>query len=496
MTELLVVGAAAPVLGTTLLIVIVALVLIVVICLLGYVKAPPDMAYIISGLRKETKIIVGRASVRIPFVERLDKIPLSLMHVDIKTNSAVPTAEYINIFVDGVANIKVASDISSIRLASQNFLGRRKEDIAMVAQQVLEGNMREIVGQMKLTELVQNRDKFANMVQENAMSDMKKMGLEIVNLTIQNFVDQNRVIEDLGMDNVVQIKKDAAVAKARGERDIAIASSLAKEEANLARTEAEAKIAAQNNELLIKQAELKTVSDTRQAEADAAYDIQKQEQRKVIEVTSANADIARKEREVVMQQQQIEINERALDAELRKQADADRYVAEQKAQADLFARQKDAEARSYEAVQDAEAEKARAEAARFAKEQEAVGVRAVGEAEAHATLKKAEAMRAMGEASVLEMYLAALPEVVKNAAAPLANTEKIVMYGEGNSPRLVRDVMTSSNQIIDGLADATGIDIKQLLQSLTAAQSLKPADTKAREKKDTPAKDKKDEPKS
>lgn len=448
--------------------------LIIIICVSGYVKAPPDMAYIISGFRKETKIIVGRSSIRIPFLERLDRIPLGLMQVDIKTNSAVPTAEYINIFVDGVANIKVSADLASIRLASQNFLGRRKEDIAQVAQQVLEGNMREIVGQMKLTELVQNRDKFANMVQENAMSDMRKMGLEIVNLTIQNFVDQNNVIEDLGMDNVVQIKKDAAVAKARGERDIDIATSLAKEEANMARTEAEAKIAAQNNELLIKQAELKKLADSRQAEADAAYDIQKQEQRKEIEVAAANADIARKEREVVVAERQVEINERALDADVRKKADADRYANEQLAQAKLFTRQKEAEAKKYETIQEAEAEKARADALRYAKEQEAFGVKAVGEAEALAIEKKAEAMRAMGEASMLEMYLDTLPEVVKNAAEPLSRTEKIVMYGDGNSSKLVKDVMNSSNQIIDGLTDATGLDLKELLHKFTQGKIAPP----------------------
>lgn len=480
--------------------VVIALI-IILICVSGYVKAPPDTAYIISGMRKDTKIIVGRSSVRIPFFERLDKIPLSLMQVDIKTNSAVPTAEYINIFVDGVANIKVSGDFDSIRLASQNFLGRSKEDIANVAQQVLEGNMREIVGQMKLTELVQNRDKFANMVQENAMSDMRKMGLEIVNLTIQNFVDQNKVIEDLGMDNVVQIKKDAAVAKARGERDIAIATSLAKEEANLARTEAEAKIASQNNELLIRQAELKREADARQAEADAAYDIQKQEQRKVIEVASANADIARKEREVLVAERQVEINEKALDAEVRKKADAERYAQEQKAQATQFIRQKEAEAKKFETMQeaeakkyevmqeadaekarseaeryareqDAEAEKARADAMRYAQEQEAFGVKAVGEAEAIAIDKKADAMRKMGEASVLEMYLNVLPDVVKNAAEPLSRTEKIVMYGDGNSSKLVKDVMNSSNQIIEGLADATGIDIKDLLQRFTEGKLM------------------------
>ncbi|MFV0350962.1 MAG: flotillin family protein [Oscillospiraceae bacterium] len=451
--------------------IIIVAVVIVIICFMGYVKAPPDMAFIISGMRKETKIIVGRSSVRVPFLERLDKIPLGLMQVDIKTDSAVPTAEYINIFVDGVANIKVAADMASIRLASQNFLGRSKEDIAAVAQQVLEGNMREIVGQMKLTELVQNRDKFANMVQDNAASDMARMGLEIINLTIQNFVDQNKVIEDLGMDNVVQIKKDAAVAKARGERDIDIATSLAKEEANLARTEAEAKISAQNNELLIKQAELKKQADTRQAEADAAYDIQKQEQRKTIEVAAANADIARKEREVVVAERQSEINEKALDAEVRKKADADRYAQEQKSQATLFARQKEAEARNYEITQEAEAERARADALRYVKEQEAYGVKAVGEAEALAILKKAEAMRAMGEASMLEMYLEKLPEVVKNAAEPLTRTEKIVMYGEGNSTKLVRDVMNSSNQIVDSLTEATGIDLKALLQQFTSGKT-------------------------
>lgn len=447
---------------------------VLIIALMGYVKAPPDQAYIISGMRKEAKIIVGRSSIRIPFLERLDKIPLGLMQVDIKTNSAVPTAEYINIFVDGVANIKVAPDLASIRLAGQNFLGRSKQDIALVAKEVLEGNMREIVGQMKLTELVQNRDKFANMVQDNAMSDMRRMGLDIINLTIQNFVDQNKVIEDLGMDNVVQIKKDAAVAKARGERDIDIATSLAKEEANLARTEAEAKMAAQNNELLIKQAELKLVADARQAEADAAYEIQQQEQRKTIEVAAANADIARKEREVIVQQRQVEINEKALDAEVRKKADAERYAQEQRAQANLFIRQKEAEAKAYETMQEAEAEKNRADALRHAKEQEAHGIRAVGEAEALSLQKKAEAMRTMGEASIVEMYLQTLPEVVKYAAEPLAKTEKIVMYGDGNPSKLVKDVMVSSNQVIDGLADVTGIDLKSLLSKFVNNASAPP----------------------
>ena len=61
------------------------------------------------------------------------------------------------------------------------------------------------------------------------------------------------------------------------------------------------------------------------------------------------------------------------------------------------------------------------------------------------------------------MVLSALPEVVKNAALPLAQTDKIVMYGEGNSSRLVKDVMTSSSQVLEGVRESTGIDLTALL---------------------------------
>ena len=76
----------------------------------------------------------------------------------------------------------------------------------------------------------------------------------------------------------------------------------------------------------------------------------------------------------------------------------------------------------------------------------------------------------MGEASIIEMYLSALPEVVKNAATPLAKTDKIVMYGEGNSAKLVRDVMTSTDQVIEGVKTSTGIDIKSVLAGIVGGK--------------------------
>ena len=129
----------------------------------------------------------------------------------------------------------------------------------------------------------------------------------------------------------------------------------------------------------------------------------------------------------------------------------------------LSRREREAEARMYEAVKEAEARRAQAEAQRYSMEQEAEGIRARGIAEAEAIEKKAEAQKKMGEASVLEMYLKALPEVVKNAAEPLARTDRIVMYGDGNSTKIVKDVMSSANQIMEGMKESTGIDISSLI---------------------------------
>lgn len=71
---------------------------------------------------------------------------------------------------------------------------------------------------------------------------------------------------------------------------------------------------------------------------------------------------------------------------------------------------------------------------------------------------------------MLEMYLTALPEVVKNAAAPLAQTDKIVMYGDGNSTKLVKDVMNSTSQIVDGVKESTGIDLQALLAGIAGGK--------------------------
>ena len=436
----------------------------------GYLKAPPDTAYIISGLGKK-RILIGKAGWRMPFFTRLDKLSLGVMQVDVKTSEAVPTNEFINVTVDGVANIKISSDPELLKRAAEALLGKSRQEMVTLVTQVLEGNMREIVGSVGLKEMVQDRQGVAKKITENVVPDMEKLGIEVVNFNIQNFKDGAGTIENMGIDNVEQIRKNAQIAKANAQRDIAIATSQAQQEANAVKVEAEKMIAEQDAALAVQQAEMKVRADTKRAQADAAYSIQQEEQRKTIEIAKTNADIARREKEAELKEKEIAIKERELDAEIKKQADALKYQSERRAEAELIKRQREADARAYEAIKEAEARKAEADAIRYAMEQEAEGIRAKGMAEAEAIEKKAEAQKKMGEASVLEMYLNALPEVVKNAAAPLAQTDKIVMYGDGNSTKLVGDVMTSTSQIMEGMKESTGIDLGSLLAGFVGGKA-------------------------
>ena len=451
---------------------IVVIALIVIFLAVGYVKAPPDMAFIISGIKKKSKIVIGKAAIRIPFFERLDKLNLRLIPIDVKTSNAVPTADYININVDATVNVKISNESEKLRLAAENFLNKNTEYIAGVAREVLEGNVREIVGKMKLEEMVSDRQKFATLVKENAEPDLAAMGLDIISFNVQNFVDGNEVIENLGIDNIVKIKKAAAIARAESERDIKVAQAAADKESNDAAVAAQTEIAKKQNELAIKRSELQQEADTKKAMADAAYEIQKEEQRKTIEVTTANADIAKQEREIELKQKEVAVKEQALEAEVKKQAEADKYAAQQKADAALYQRQKEAEAKQFEAQRQAEARKAQAEADRFAKEQEAeMTAQSAVPAKAEAMEKKAEAYAKYNKAAVAEMMIKVLPDVAAKIAEPLGQIDKITIIGGdgGNNgvEQVAGNVPAVMAKLFESMKEATGIDLADIVKADT-----------------------------
>lgn len=499
----------------------------------GYVKASPNKAYIISGIKREPKVLIGRAGIKIPFLEKKDELILKQISIDIKTNGYIPTKDFIGVDIDAVAKVRVLTQrdvtvnakgevvagadpnkritIEMANAAMKNFLNMNEDQIRDALTDSLQGNMREIIGTQCLKELCNDRKTFGDEVQAKAQKDMNALGIWIESCNIQKIEDENNLITALGQDNMSQIQKDASVAKAQADRDVAIARAQAQKDANDAQVIAETEIAQKQTELAIKKAELKKESDIKKAEADAAYKIQEEEQRKTVEITTANANLARQEKELELKEREVSIKEKALEAEVKKTAEANKYAAQQKADAEQYERQKRAEAELFEIQRQAEAEKAKSEAERFAKEQAAEAVKAAGlaeaaavaakgkaeaeaiqakaEAEAAGILKKAEAMKQYGDAArqqmeldTLKVYFEQLPKIAEAVAKGYMNVDSIKMFG-GDSSKLAGDIMTTVTQVTDGIKESTGLDINEMLAKGFAKE--KAEDAKPVEKNDT-----------
>lgn len=493
--------------------IIVLAIAILAILASGYVKASPNKAYIISGIKREPKVLTGRAGIKIPFLEKKDELILKQISIDIKTNGYIPTKDFIGVDIDAVAKVRVLTqrDVTvnakgevvagadankritteMANAAMKNFLNMNEDQIRDALTDSLQGNMREIIGTQCLKELCNDRKTFGDEVQAKAQKDMNALGIWIESCNIQKIEDENNLITALGQDNMSQIQKDASVAKAQADRDVAIARAQAQKDANDAQVIAETEIAQKQTELAIKKAELKKESDIKKAEADAAYKIQEEEQRKTVEITTANANLARQEKELELKEREVSIKEKALEAEVKKTAEANKYAAQQKADAEQYERQKRAEAELFEIQRQAEAEKAKSEAERFAKEQAAEAVKAAGlaeaaavaakgkaeaeaiqakaEAEAAGILKKAEAMKQYGDAArqqmeldTLKVYFEQLPKIAEAVAKGYMNVDSIKMFG-GDSSKLAGDIMTTVTQVTDGIKESTGLDINEML---------------------------------
>lgn len=470
---------------------LVILVLLLVVFFCSYKKVPKNRIGIRVG-PFGNKTVTGKAIFVVPFLQRIDYMTLENIQVDFESKSSIPTKDAINIKVDAVANIAISQDPEIMKRAASRFTGYGTSAIAAVVTPVLEGNIREIISQMELKALIQGDKKIlADTIADNVKPNLADLGLELTTFNIQNFKDDNGVINNLGIENTVSISKDAAKAKAAAEAEVQIAQAEAKKAANDAEVSAQLEIAQKQNELALKRASLKAQADKEQAKAEAAMAIEAEVQRKEREVKEAEANIARQEKEIELQEKAVSVKERALEAEVKKTADAQKYAAQQKADAELYTRQKNAEAEAFEIQRQAEAEaftrQKKAEAEKAAMESEAAGkkslaeaVQAQGEAEAAAIKaklvaeadgmrEKAEALKEYGDAAkqqmqldALKVYFEQLPKIAEASGKAYQNVDKIYMYG-GDSSKLQSDIMNNITQVSEGLSQTLGIDLKTML---------------------------------
>ena len=443
-------------------ILIIPIIVIIVLLVLGYTKAPPNKAAVITGLRDKPKVLLGKAGFKIPFLERVDWMGVGQIDIDIETEDYIPTKDFINIKVDAIAQVAVDITPDGMEIAMRNFLNKKAEAVKETISKSLQGNLREIIGTMELKDICQNKTEFSEQVKANAEGDIAQLGIRILSFNVQNIQDKDGLIDDLGIDNREQIRKSASIAKANAEKEVAIAQAQADNDANIEKVKARTAIAERENELAIKQSSLKMTEDTARAKADAAYKIQEESSRKEIEVYTQEADIAKREKEIELQAKEAEVAEKKLDAEVRKKAEAEKYAEMQKADADLYKRQKDAEAKLFEQEKEAAAIRKQGEA-------EAEAIRQKGLAEAEALDKKAEAMAKYGQAAILEMLVGVLPDMAKAVAEPISAIDKVtVIGGDSNGVSdMAGNVPTVLAKVMESVKEATGVDMAEIIKANT-----------------------------
>ena len=443
-------------------IIIIPIIVIIVLLVLGYTKAPPNKAAVITGLRDKPKVLLGKAGFKIPFLERVDWMGVGQIDIDIETEDYIPTKDFINIKVDAIAQVAVDITPDGMEIAMRNFLNKKAEAVKETISKSLQGNLREIIGTMELKDICQNKTEFSEQVKANAEGDIAQLGIRILSFNVQNIQDKDGLIDDLGIDNREQIRKSASIAKANAEKEVAIAQAQADNNANIEKVKARTAIAERENELAIKQSSLKMTEDTAKAKADAAYKIQEESSRKEIEVYTQEADIAKREKEIELQAKEAEVAEKKLDAEVRKKAEAEKYAEMQKADADLYKRQKDAEAKLFEQEKEAAAIRKQGEA-------EAEAIRQKGLAEAEALDKKAEAMAKYGQAAILEMLVGVLPDMAKAVAEPISAIDKVtVIGGDSNGVSdMAGNVPTVLAKVMESVKEATGVDMAEIIKANT-----------------------------
>jgi flotillin len=170
--------------------------------------------------------------------------------------------------VHAIANMKIASSDAAVRNAVERFLGTKQDQIALAAQQTLEGVLREVVSQLTPEEVNEDRLKFAEQLVENARDDLEKLGLELDVLKVQHVSDEQQYLANLGRARIATVLRDASNAEAEANKTVAETQALARQRAETAQKRAETVVAQKKNQVRGEMAKLE--AEAKQVENEAA----------------------------------------------------------------------------------------------------------------------------------------------------------------------------------------------------------------------------------
>lgn len=463
------------------------LLMLLIIFVTKYQTAKPDEALIISGSylgnknvhadesNNKIKIVRGGGAFVLPVFQRSNRISLLSSKLDVSTPE-VYTEQGVPVMCDGTSIIKIGSSVEEIATAAEQFLGKTREELENEAREVLEGHLRSILGSMTFEEIYQNRDKFSQSVQEVASVDLAKMGLIIVSFTIKEVRDKNGYLDSLGKPRIAQVKRDAEIAEAEALKETRIKKAQSEQESQTAESKRMTEIAEALKEKELKLALYKKEQDIAKADADQAYHLQSAIMKQKVREQEIEVEVVERQKQIELEEKEILRRERQFDSEIKKKADADRYALEQEALAKKASALATTEAEQFRTESLAKAE---ADKIRLIGLAEAETTLAKGTAEAETKEKIAEAFKKYDEAAILSMIVEIMPQLVKEAAAPLGNIDKISVVdtgsGEGGGANRVTNYATnllSTTQ--ETLKETLGLDVKSLIENFAGSNTSEP----------------------
>ena len=411
-----------------------------------YVLVGPNEVLVVSGRKRRIidpdkttrtvgyRIIKGGGAFVWPVVEKAQRLSLELMTLEV-TNPDVYTQTGIPLNVDAIAQIKVRGDDVSIATAAEQFLSKNSEEIQGVALHTLEGHLRAIVGTLSVEKIYQDRETFAQQIQEVAATDMAHMGLQIISFTIRNVHDGQGYLEALGRPRIAEVKKLAAIAQAEADRDSQIKTADANQKSMEAKLAAETKIAQSRAIFEGQQADYTAQVNQKKAASDLAYELEKNKQAQLVKAEEMKVLIVQKEKDIEIWTKEVARKEEELNANVNKPAEAERFRLAQIANG------------------------------------EADAIRAKGQAEADAMTKRGDAWKTYNQAAIMQMVLEKLPEIAKAIAEPLSKTERIVMISNGEgagvgASKITQEVINIMAQLPPAVEALTKINLQDVLSKI------------------------------
>lgn len=459
-----------------------AVVVVLLVAIIGrYVTVSPDTALIVSGSflgkgpnvftdkeNNKMKIVRGGGTFLWPIFQQGKRLSLMSSKLEVSA-SEVYTRQGVPISATGTVIIKVGSAVEEIATAAEQYLGKETQELEEEAQEVLEGHLRAILGSLTVEEIYRERDEFGAQVQQVASQDLEKMGLKIVSFTIKDVTDSNGYLESLGRPQIAEVKKNAEIAEAEAEKITIIQKADAMKQAREAENRRATEIALSEKDKQMKLAEYKKEKDVQQAIADKAYQLQDAELQKALVEKQKEIELVDRRKQIEIETEEVLLAAKKLEAEVEKAADAKRYADIQKAEADKQKRILDAEAAARELELNAQAEaESIAKVGRAKAESESLNIAEVGRAKAEAAQRLAEAYKEYGQQAIMLELLKVYPEIVKYAAEPISNIDKITIIdgGEGNGVSQVSGYTTKTLAgIQESLKETMGLDVSELINS-------------------------------